>query len=206
MIQININGRAHYLPEGWHEVKLTDFLNVMGNDEWLFLMTGIDLETLVRFMDVPDQLRVYNAVKALATFPDVVNLEVDFGPLPFETYVKASFAAQAKDHVKLVQAVYPECTGMVEDSFAKYWAVLKAWNQYQEKVRWIDEVPFYGKKPSTKALNKYGVYNMVYDLANGDVLKEDQVLALPTEHVFNHWALRTEKASILHNHSAPKPR
>jgi hypothetical protein len=205
MIQIKINGQLHNIPEGWHEVKLTDFIPVFMAEDWFYALTRVDVEVVGPLLPVDQQKQLAAALTALAAFPNGTAETIELGKMPFETYVKISFAVQAKNVVAMAQAIYPEVTGTVADSFYQYLAVVKAWQAYQDRVKWIDEIFFIGSgKVNTTKLKKYGIYNMVFELANGNILLEDNILALQTEQVFTHWALKTEKAAILHNAQAKR--
>ena len=71
----------------------------------------------------------------------------------------------------------------------RYFDIVGVFNWIKKEIENIQEWEknvFGGNNNATSVLDKFGIYNLIYFIAGGDILKEDAVLELPYRHVLIH--------------------
>jgi hypothetical protein len=195
-LPITVNGKTYQIPTSWADVHWTMFermINGGETSEVIAMLCGSDDPDLVNPV-------VVELLAFLQTLPleAVLDKPVDF--MPLESYINArsAYRADAKDYYGVVRAYWPVCPDDADTVMSRYYAIITAWNQLDTQFAILQtEATANEKSAGIERLAAFQEYGMVYQLAGGDILKENAILAtIDTRHAYMHRAYALVKSEF----------
>lgn len=179
------------LPTGWSHVHWSCFAKLEQAN------TLADMLVLLCDWHRPDLIPDHVSIQIAALFgfmsvlPEPAALDKPIDLYPLECYIGARDAIRT-DPTNLfaaVRAYCPICGDSVDDVIPKWLAIQEGWDALHKAFEILNTPPnALEVRAGVKRLEAFGEYNMVAQLAGGDILKENEVLKLETRHVFMHRA------------------
>jgi hypothetical protein len=179
------------LPTGWGHVhwsvftKLSDQLSI---EDLLALLCDFHRPDLITDLIAVQLIQLFTFLSQL---PEPAALIKPIDLYPLESYIGARDAIR-NDPTNLfaaVRAYWPVCGDSVDDVIPKWLAIQEGWDKLHKAFEILNTPPnSLEVRAGIKRLEPFGEYNMVAQLAGGDILKENAILQLETRHVFMHRA------------------
>lgn len=195
-VPITVNGKTYQIPTSWADVHWTMFekmINGGETSEVIAMLCGSDDSDLVNPV-------VVELLQFVQTLPLEAVLDKPVDLLPLESYINArsAYRADAKDYYGVVRAYWPVCPDDADTVMSRYYAIITAWNQLDTQFAILQTEPTAKEKSAgIERLAAFQEYGMVYQLAGGDILKENDILAkIDTRHAYMHRAYALVKSEF----------
>lgn len=195
-VPITVNGKTYHIPTSWQDVHWTMFermINGGETSEVIAMLCGSDDPDLVNPV-------VVELLAFVQTLPLEAVLDKPVDLLPLESYINArsAYRADSKDYYGVVRAYWPVCPDDADTVMSRYYAIITAWNQLDTQFAILQTEPTAKEKSAgIERLAAFQEYGMVYQLAGGDILKENDILAkIDTRHAYMHRAYALVKSEF----------
>jgi hypothetical protein len=195
-VTVQVNGKAYQIPTSWQDVHWTMFermINGGETSEVIAMLCGSDDPDLVN----PVVVELLQFVQQLP-LEAVLDKPVDLMLLECYINARSAYRADAKDYYGVVRAYWPVCPDDADTVMSRYYAIITAWNQLDTQFAILNTEPTAKEKSAgVERLAAFQEYGMVYQLAGGDILKENAILAtIDTRHAYMHRAYALVKSEF----------
>jgi hypothetical protein len=184
----DIDNKSYQVPTSWLDVDWQRYKALLQLDslkDQLQLLTGMVVDP-----EAMDGRLVYclEFVKeAIEPYPAPKAVEL----MPFECWMNARSVLKSDpdNDLAFVRQYWPDTKPNADAVYSRYQTIIKAWQGLDQQFAILNtQMEAKERRAGFERLTVFGDYNIVADLAGGDITKENLILQLETKHTFMHRA------------------